>query len=66
MFGASTLEITVANPVRAADGAREARGGHGLIGMRERAALLGGSVETTSGDGRFCVRARLPLTPGGA
>ncbi|MBW0105263.1 sensor histidine kinase [Pseudonocardia sp. KRD291] len=40
-------------------------GGHGLIGMRERAALHGGSVETgPHPDGGFVVRLRLPLTPG--
>ncbi len=33
---------------------------------RERAALLGGSLDTTVHNGRFCVHARLPLTSGGA
>ncbi|MBW0102728.1 sensor histidine kinase [Pseudonocardia sp. KRD291] len=38
------------------------RGGHGLIGMRERAALHGGSVETgPHPDGGWVVRLRLPL-----
>jgi signal transduction histidine kinase len=37
-------------------------GGHGLVGMRERAALVGGSVETGSNGGRgYTVRARLPV-----
>lgn len=46
--------------------------GHGLIGMSQRAALLGGAVETGAGaDGGFVVRASFPLgeeaaTPGGA
>jgi signal transduction histidine kinase len=62
VFAADALELTVDNP---ADGARERRGGHGLIGMRERAALLGGSVETTARDGSFRVHARLPLSGGG-
>jgi len=64
-FDPSALEITVANPVRPDQRARDTRGGHGLIGMRERAALLGGSVETTVRDGRFCLHAHLPLTTGG-
>jgi signal transduction histidine kinase len=64
-FDPSALEISVANPVRPDHRARDTRGGHGLVGMRERAALLGGSVETTVRDGRFCLHARLPLTTGG-
>jgi signal transduction histidine kinase len=38
-----------------------AQGGHGLIGMRERAALVGGIVESGTNGGRgYTVRARLP------
>jgi len=37
--------------------------GHGLIGMRERAALYGGRIETGSPDGHgFTVRADFPLS----
>ena len=36
--------------------------GHGLVGMRERAAMLGGDLEAAPTDGGgFTVRARLPL-----
>jgi signal transduction histidine kinase len=36
--------------------------GHGLVGMRERALLLGGSLDVGPGaDGGFDVRACLPL-----
>ncbi|EWM17737.1 sensor histidine kinase [Kutzneria sp. 744] len=36
--------------------------GHGLVGMRERAALLGGTVTTASRPDGFSVAARLPLS----
>jgi signal transduction histidine kinase len=37
-------------------------GGHGLVGMRERARLYGGSVDAgREADGGFAVRATLPL-----
>lgn len=36
-------------------------GGHGIVGMRERAALFGGTLETGArADGGFAVAARLP------
>jgi signal transduction histidine kinase len=37
--------------------------GHGLVGMRERAAMFGGELQAAPSDGGgFIVRARLPLT----
>ena len=39
-----------------------AGGGHGLIGMRERAALFGGELDASPHAGGFRVRATLPLT----
>lgn len=57
-FGPRTLDIAVLNCV-GPNGA-PAREGHGLVGMRERAALLGGSLETVREDGGFRVRAVLP------
>ena len=61
-FGTTALELAVTNP--AALNGSAAAGGHGLIGMRERAALLGGSLEAGPSDGRFRVRARLPYDAG--
>jgi signal transduction histidine kinase len=38
-----------------------AGGGHGLIGMRERAQLVGGSLQAEAEGGMFVVRASLPI-----
>jgi signal transduction histidine kinase len=58
-YGPEALELTVTNPTREAD-SRWPGGGHGIVGMRERAGLLGGTIEVESREGVFRVRARLP------
>jgi signal transduction histidine kinase len=58
-FGDAKIEVAVTNPVRAS-GASRSGGGHGLIGMRERATLLGGSLETEHVNGTFRVHALIP------
>jgi signal transduction histidine kinase len=58
-FGELALELMVSNPAPSGGAARP-NGGHGLIGMRERATLLGGTLEVERGNGSFSVRARLP------
>jgi signal transduction histidine kinase len=58
-FEEDALQLTITNPLR--DPAIETtNGGHGLIGMSERATLLGGSLDTDRGTGGFRLRARLP------
>jgi signal transduction histidine kinase len=57
-FGPSSLELAVTNPIpsnRVPGGAR-----HGIVGMRERAALIGGSLHAGASDSMFRVRALLP------
>jgi signal transduction histidine kinase len=63
-FGPSTLELAVTNPTHPAVAVAEP--GHGIVGMRERAALLGGSLDAGASNGVFRVRARLPYGRNGA
>ncbi len=58
-FGEERLELTVANPVTASSAA-EVSGGHGIVGMRERAALLHGRLQAGRANGTFRLRAELP------
>jgi signal transduction histidine kinase len=68
--GALALEICndaalKAVPVLAGSGDRAAGGGgHGLVGMRERTTMLGGSLDAgPAADGGFRVAAVLPVSP---
>jgi len=61
VFGRNALELRVSNPLRRDRTTRAGGGGHGVIGMRERAVLLGGSLDARASDRRFEVHARLPL-----
>ena len=61
-FGHDGLELTVANRFRPGRPAQARGGGHGIIGMRERAALLGGTLDAGVRDGRFQLRAHLPVS----
>lgn len=49
-FGDGALELTVTNPMPP-NGEPRSGGGHGLTGMRERATLLGGSLDAGRADG---------------
>jgi signal transduction histidine kinase len=55
---AGELRLTVANPVAAG---RQPGRGSGLLGMRERVVAAGGSVEAGMRDGRWVVRATVPV-----
>jgi signal transduction histidine kinase len=59
-FADDVLEIAVTNPVSPT--ARSDGSGHGIVGMRERAGLVGGRLEAGRSDGVFRVQARLPYT----
>ena len=63
-FGDETLVVTVTDDGRGSD-ASVGEGGHGLAGMRERLAVLGGTLDAgPCAGGGFSVRARLPLGEG--
>ena len=57
-YGVRELVLTVENEV--VDDGDAFVEGHGLVGIRERAALLGGLVDVERGNGVFRVRTRLP------
>jgi signal transduction histidine kinase len=60
-FSTGALDLTVANPIGRGEAGRATGGGHGVIGMRERAALLGGSLDVAARNGSFELHARLPF-----
>ena len=62
-FDERGVELTITNTTRS-QAQPGSGGGHGIRGMAERAALLGGHVETDQRDGAFRVRARLPSGDG--
>ena len=64
-FGPDALDLTVANPMLQSETARPVGGGHGVIGMRERAAGLGGSLDAGVREDQFQVHAQLPFAGDG-
>jgi signal transduction histidine kinase len=58
------LEVTITSAIVASPATAELRLGHGLAGMKERAALVGGRLSATSDDKHFVVTATIPSTLG--
>jgi signal transduction histidine kinase len=54
------LEVTITSSLTSSPRTAELRVGHGLAGMRERAALVGGQLTTDVDDKNFVVRAVIP------
>jgi signal transduction histidine kinase len=64
-YGPEALELTIIDGGNGSSCAPAAPGGHGLIGMRERAALFGGTLTAGPRPGAgFEVRASLPYDEG--
>jgi signal transduction histidine kinase len=59
-YGRDALELGVSNP----SSTGPAPAGHGIVGMRERASLLGGTIAVESTNGVFRIRALLPYGSG--
>jgi signal transduction histidine kinase len=59
------LELSISNPAKLMSSGERADGGHGILGMRERAALLGGSLQAGRHDAAFRVDAHLPYALSG-
>jgi signal transduction histidine kinase len=65
-YGSAEVEVDVTDDGRGVRPQSNGHGGHGLVGMRERVAMLGGRLEAGyRADGGFEVRATLPLEPEG-
>lgn len=60
-FDDTAVALTVTNPVEPRP-LQPGNGGHGLVGMRERAARLDGTFDVRDSNGTFRVSARLPYT----
>jgi signal transduction histidine kinase len=63
-FERPAVTMQVSNLAGGSAAARQPGGGHGLVGMRERASLLGGTLDVRPCDGRFELRAELPYGDG--
>jgi signal transduction histidine kinase len=70
-YGADHIELRVTDTTTVVDATRIGQpapteapaSGHGLVGMRERVAMLGGELDAAPTAVGFAVRARLPVAP---
>ncbi|WP_271395532.1 hypothetical protein [Neomicrococcus lactis] len=62
------MSLSVANPASETARERDAEsgGGFGLVGLRERAAAIGGTVWADTTPGYFWLYAQLPMTSSAA
>ena len=58
-FGDAAVDLRVTNRVSSGATTRPG-GGHGLVGMRERATLLGGDLDAARANGAFRLHAHIP------
>ena len=62
-YADGVVQIAVADTGRGAPSPNPGNGGYGLIGMRERAAAAGGTMQAgTAPGGGYLVTARLPVS----
>lgn len=59
VFDSEAVELTVSNPILNNAAARSG-GGYGVVGMQERASMLGGQLSTERSSRSFRLRARIP------
>ena len=63
-YEARAVELEIGDDGRGPAAGDDGDGGHGLVGMRERVALYGGTLDVGGRPGGgFRVRARLPISP---
>lgn len=59
------LVVTVTNTISTKTSPRQVSGGFGLLGLRERMQIIGGTLETRRSHNEFILRATLPTTGAG-